>query len=351
MALREVIHASGGIATGKDASGQSVMASMSTIPAVGWTVIVMLPTAEAFGPISRALVRTGALLVVGALFAAVLAYWLARRMTGPIQRLEYGTEQIGAGNFEHRIAITSVDELGRLAARFNAMAGELAISQERQERIRRLKRFLSPQIAELVDRTGDDNILDGQRVTVSVIFCDLRGFTAFSAASSPDAVMDVLGSYFEALGRVVTAHRATLISFTGDGLMAILNAPVRVTDPALAAARLAIDMQAAVQSLLVSWRGKGHQIGFGVGAAMGAATVGRIGYEQRYDYTAIGPVVNLAARLCASAADGQILVDVSLADSLGGRVTIASLGSRPLKGLKDDVPVFSVSDGVPREPR
>lgn len=350
VALRNVIHASGGMATGMDASGLHVLGSMSTIPAVGWTVIVMVPMAEAFGPISRALLRTGALLILGALLAAGLAYWLARRMTGPIQRLEYGTEQIGAGNFDHRISVTSVDELGRLAARFNAMAGELALSQERQERIRRLQRFLSPQIAELVDRTGDDNVLDGQHVDVSVIFCDLRGFTAFSAASSPDAVMEVLGSYFEALGRVVTLHRATLISFTGDGLMAILNAPVRVTDPALAAARLAIDMQAVVQELIVSWRGKGHQIGFGVGAAMGPATVGRIGYEERHDYTAIGPVVNLAARLCAAAADGQILIDVILAEPLRGRVAIASLGSRPLKGLKEEVPVFSVSDGVPCEP-
>ncbi|GEP00385.1 hypothetical protein GCM10007887_14970 [Methylobacterium haplocladii] len=346
--LRDVIRTSSGSATGRDAAGQRVIASMAAIAAVDWTVIVMLPVAEAFGPISKALLRTGALLILGALFAAGLAYWLARRMTGPIQRLEYGTEQIGAGHFEHRIAITSADELGRLAARFNAMAGELALSQERQERIARLKHFLAPQIAELVDRAGDDNVLDGQRVDVAVIFCDLRGFTAFSAASAPEAVMEVLNAYFEALGRAVTAHSATLISFTGDGLMAILNAPVRSPDPAFAATCLAIDMQTAVQTLIATWRRKGYRIGFGVGAAMGTATVGRIGYEERYDYTAIGPVVNLAARLCASAADAQILIDVVLAEAVCGRAAVTSLGSRPLKGLSGEVPIYAVSDHLSR---
>jgi class 3 adenylate cyclase len=344
--LRETIRTADGAAMGQDVTGQSVIAAMAQIPGVDWTVVVMLPAAEAYGPIARALARTGALLVLGIVFAAALAYWLARRMTGPIRLLEQGTQAIGAGRFDHRIEIASADELGRLATRFNAMAGELALSQERQERIGRLKRFLAPQVAELVDRGGADGALDGRRVEIAVIFCDLRGFTAFSAGSAPEVVMSVLGEYFEALGRVIAAQGATLVSYTGDGLMALVNAPVPVPDPGLAAVRLAIDMQAAVQALVADWRGKGHDVGFGVGAAMGTATVGRIGYEGRCDYTAVGPVVNLAARLCASAADGQILLDAVLTGTVRGRIGVTSLGERPLKGLSDDVPIFAVAGGA-----
>jgi class 3 adenylate cyclase len=345
--LRKTILGADGAAMGQDTTGQSVIAAMAQIPGVDWTVIVMLPAAEAYAPISRALARTATLLVLGIVLAAALAYWLARRMTGPIRLLEHGTEEIGAGRFEHRIEIVSADELGRLATRFNAMAGELALSQERQERIGRLKRFLAPQVAELVDRGGADGALDGQRVEVAVIFCDLRGFTAFSAGSAPEVIMNVLGEYFEALGRVITAHGATLVSFTGDGLMALVNAPVRIPDPGLAAVRLAIDMQAAVQTLIAAWRGKGHDVGFGVGAAKGTATVGRIGYEGRFDYTAVGPVVNLAARLCATAADGEILLDAALSETVSGRIDVTALGERPLKGLGDEVPVFAVASRGP----
>jgi class 3 adenylate cyclase len=337
----------GGSTTGPDAAGRAVIAATAAIPGVGWTVVVMQPAAEAFRPITRALQRTGALILLGLLFAAALAYGLARRMTGPIRLLEHGTERIGAGDFAHRIAIASADELGRLAARFNAMAGELALSQERQERIGRLKRFLAPQVAELVDRCGDDGVLDGRRVEVAVVFGDLRGFTAFSAGTPPETVIAVLGEYFAALGGVVTAHGATLVSFTGDGLMALVNAPVPTPDPGLAAVRLAVAMQEAVRPLAASWQAQGYGIGFGVGAAMGPATVGRIGYEGRSDYTAIGPVVNLAARLCAAAADAQILIDAALAEAVRGHCAVTALGALPLKGLTGAVPVFGVSCGPP----
>src|SRR3954471_19503222 len=169
QALREAILAQGGAATGRDAVGRMVMAGMAPVPGVDWSVLVHQPVAEAFGPIYAALWRTGGLLLAGALFAGALAYWLAGRMTGPIRLLEDGAERIGAGRFDHRIAITTGDELGRLAARFNQMAGELAISQERSERINRLMRFLAPQVAELVDRTGDDSVLEGRRVDVVVV--------------------------------------------------------------------------------------------------------------------------------------------------------------------------------------
>jgi class 3 adenylate cyclase len=222
------------------------------------------------------------------------------------------------------------------------MAGELALSQERQERIGKLKRFLAPQVAELVDRTGDDGVLDGRRAEVVAVFCDLRGFTSFSARAAPEEVMSVLSEYYEALGHIITRFEATLTSFSGDGLMVLVNAPVAVPEPALRALDMALEMQVTVQGLIQGWRARGHRIGFGVGLAMGVATVGRIGNESRSDYTAIGSVVNLASRLCSTAADGEILLDAAAAETVGARRPLTSLGSRAIKGYDEELPVFSV---------
>src|SRR5918995_1097688 len=182
-------------------------------------------------------------------------------MTEPIRLLEKGTERIGAGQFDHRIEIRTGDELQRLGDSFNAMAAELAVSQERQERIAKLKRFLAPQVAELVDRKGDDSVLEGRRTEVVAVFCDLRGFTGFSARAVPEEVMSVLSEYYEALGRVITEYAATLISFSGDGLMVLVNAPVPVEEPALRAVDLAVEMQKSVQGLIAGWRSRGYQVG------------------------------------------------------------------------------------------
>ncbi len=311
QALRAAILAqpTGQAAIGQDITGKTVLAAMVQIPGVDWSVIVKQPVAEAFGPIYAALLRTGVLLIAGAVLAAALAYWLTQRMIGPIRVLEDGVARIGAGQFDHRISLATSDEFERLAARFNEMASELSVSQERSERISRLKRFLAPQVAELIDRTGDDHVLDGRRVEVVVVFCDLRGFTAFSAQAEPEAIIGVLREYYDALERVVTTHGATLINFFGDGVMVLLNAPVSCSDPALRAVNMAIDMQGSVQKFLVSWRALHPRLGFGVGLAMGPATVGRIGSEGRLNYTAIGNVVNLASRLCSSAEDSEILID------------------------------------------
>jgi class 3 adenylate cyclase len=347
QALRAAILAQSGRAViGQDAAGNTVVAVMALIPGVEWSVIVKQPVAEAFGPIYAALWRTAALLIAGAALAALLAYWLAQRMIGPIRLLEDGVARIGAGQFDHRIGLTTGDEFERLATRFNEMAGELAISRERSEHINRLKRFLAPQVAELVARAGDDSVLDGRRVEVVVVFCDLRGFTAFSAHVEPETVMGVLGEYYDALGRVVSAHGATLTNFSGDGMMVLVNAPVPCPDPALRALNMASDMQRSVQRLQVKWRALGHQLGFGVGLAMGPATVGRIGSEGRLDYTAIGNVVNLASRLCASAEESEILVDRVAAHAVGSRLPLVELDARALKGFDQHVAVFAAATGV-----
>ncbi|WP_406854364.1 adenylate/guanylate cyclase domain-containing protein [Alsobacter sp. KACC 23698] len=347
-AIRAAVGRAGaGFATGRDALGAAVAAAAAPVAGPDWTVVVEQPLSEAFGPIYDALRRTAGLLLAGAGFAGLLAYVLALRMTKPIRLLEQGAERIGAADFEHRISITSGDEFERLADRFNIMAAELAVSREREERIARLRRFLAPQVAELVDRTGDDSVLDGRRTNVVVVFGDLRGFTAFSARSSPEEVMSVLAEYYETLGKVITRHAATLISYSGDGLMVLINAPVPVDDPALQGADLAVEMQRDVQELLVGWRARGYLIGFGVGLCMGAATVGRIGYESRLDYTAIGAVVNLAARLCASAADREILMDAAVADAVRGKHAVGALGALPIKGYDEEVAVFRIAIGEP----
>jgi len=333
--------------TATDIHGDGVLALMAPIRGPDWSVVVEQPLREAFAPIRAALWRTGGLIIAGTLLALALAYGLARRMTKPIRVLENGVERIGAGQFDHRIVITSGDEFEQLAKRFNEMARELQISKEKSERINRLKRFLAPQVAELVENSGDDRLLEGQRREVVAIFADLRNFTAFSARASPETVMALLGEFYQALGTVITRHGATLTNLAGDGAMVLVNAPVPCPAPAQEALRIATEMQAAVQPLIVAWQNRGYAVGFGIGLAMGPATVGRVGYEGRLDYTAIGNVVNLASRLCAEATNGQILVDSRAAETADESIPL--LARRPLriKGFEDEVPVFVVSSNAP----
>ena len=341
--LKSVVGAADGSAvstTGED--GKPVVALSVRAANVGWTVIAEQPVQEAFESIRAALWRSLMLIAIGIIFASCLAYWRACRMWGPIRQLEDGVERIGMGQLDHRITIQSRDELEQLAIRFNQMAEELAASQHKSERINRLKQFLAPQVAELVEHS-DPRLLDGQRREVVAIFGDLRGFTAFTARAQPDAILAVLRQYYEAVGAVTSRHEATLIRFDGDGVMVLVNAPVTREDPAHRGIRLAIDMQAAVQSLASTWSAGGCVLGFGVGIAMGPATVGTLGYHGRLDYTAIGNVVNLASRLCSLADDGQILVDPVVTEHVKDSIALASIGERPIKGYDHDLEVFAVA--------
>ncbi len=342
--LRDQIAASGGkpVSVPLGDGGAPVVTAMSAVPGAGWTVFVEQPLSEAYAPIYTAIWRTAALLGAGALFAAALAYWLAGRMMGPIRLLREGTEKVGAGQFDHRIVLHSGDELEALAGSFNEMAAGLAESRERSERIAKLKRFLAPQVAELVDSRGSDGLLSGQRREIVAVFGDLRGFTAFSARAEPEEIMRLLEDYHAAIGAVVTKHEATITSYTGDGVMVLVNAPLPCPDPAHRAVTMAIEMQHAVQASAQRWRASGYKVGFGIGLAMGEATIGRIGHESRLDYAAIGPVVNLASRLCAEALDGQILVDSVAAKSVDQRIDLDPLGPRTLKGLPKELVVYAV---------
>jgi class 3 adenylate cyclase len=227
---------------------------------------------------------------------------------------------------------------GKLEARIAAQLGEI-------ERIGRMKRFLAPQIAEIIVSTGDETILEPHRRDIVVLFCDLRGSTAFSETAEPEDVTAVLREYHGVLGPLVTRFEATVDHFAGDGLMVFFNDPLPCPDPAERAVHMARAMREAVAGLIAQWRRRGFDLGFGVGIAQGYATLGRIGFEEMTAYTAIGTVANLAARLCAEARDGQILVSQRIAAAVENVVALEEVGSLALKGLSRPVAVFNVVDG------
>jgi adenylate cyclase len=200
-------------------------------------------------------------------------------------------------------------------------------------RMDRLKRFLSPQVAELILSSGDDRMLDSHRREVTVVFCDLRGFTSFAETSEPEEIMHTLREYHAAVGAVIHKFQATIEHFAGDGLMAMLNDPVPIPEPCAQAVRMAAEMRAAVGTLSTKWRKHGFELGFGVGIAHGYATLGRIGFEGRFDYAAIGSVTNLAARLCAEAKDGQILIDNKVRAAVEDIAELEGLEALTLKGF------------------
>jgi class 3 adenylate cyclase len=214
------------------------------------------------------------------------------------------------------------------------------------ERVGRLRRFLPPQVAELIVAGGDESLLESHRREVTVVFCDLRGFTAFAERAAPDEVMGVLREYHAALGPLVHRFEGTLERFLGDGLVVLFNDPVPCPDPAQRAVRMAMAMRETVQALSADWQRRGFALGFGVGIAQGQATLGRIGFEGRYDYAAIGSVANLGARLCAQAPDGQILVSEPVALAVRDAVHLQPIGPVDLKGFQAAVPVYAVPAAV-----
>jgi class 3 adenylate cyclase/CheY-like chemotaxis protein len=210
------------------------------------------------------------------------------------------------------------------------------------ERMGRLRRFLSPQLAELIVDSGDESFLESHRREIVVVFCDLRGFTAFAESAEPEEVMGVLAEYHEALGDLIFRFEGTLERFAGDGLMVFFNDPVRCDDGPLRAIRMSLAMRTRVRGLAESWARQGHDLAMGVGIAQGYATLGTIGFEGRLDYAAIGSVTNLAARLCAEAAPWQILVTERVFAAAGDVVVGEDAGSRELRGFTRSVHAFSV---------
>jgi adenylate cyclase len=215
------------------------------------------------------------------------------------------------------------------------------------ERASRLQRFLSPQIANLILSGGDDRVLESHRRAITVVFCDLRGFTAFSELTEPEEVMSVLQQYHATLGGLIHKYEGTVERFSGDGIMIFFNDPLPCPDPSLRAVQMAVEMRNQVGELLVKWRKLGHELGFGVGIAHGYATLGRIGFEGRFDYGAVGTVVNLAARLCSDAKDGQILIEGKVHSAIEASTSTEPTGELTLKGLHRPVRVFNVCALLP----
>ena len=263
---------------------------------------------------------------------------------------EYLTKPIDQGALVARVR--SVLRLKALHDQVAAQASELAdwnktlearvqTQLAELERASRLKRFLAPQIAEVI-ASGDERALEGHRRDVTVVFCDLRGFTAFSESAEPEEVIAVLRQYHASLGALIHEHEGTLERFTGDGVMVFFNDPVPCPDPALRAVRMAVAMRDRFAALAATWKKYGWDLGFGVGIAHGYATLGRIGFEGRSDYAAIGSVVNLAARLCGEAAGGQIVVERRVLAAVEGAAETEPVGELSLKGFPRPVPAFNI---------
>ena len=210
------------------------------------------------------------------------------------------------------------------------------------ERLGRLKRFFSPQLAELIVTGGAADPLQTHRVEVTVAFLDLRGFTAFAESAEPEEVMGVLREYHAEMGRLILEHEGTLERFTGDGMMIFFNDPVPVPDAPERAIRMAVAMRERVQQLDVGWRKRGYDLGLKIGIAQGYATIGAIGFEGRWDYGAIGTVTNLAARLCGEAGSSEILVSRRVGGAVEDLASLEPLEPLALKGFARPVPAFRV---------
>lgn len=233
-------------------------------------------------------------------------------------------------------------QAAELAEWNRTLAARVRQQVEELERLGRLRRFLAPQLADLLVSAGDEHILASHRREITVVFTDLRGFTAFAELAEPEDVMGVLHEYHAAMGELIFQFKGTLERFTGDGLMVFFNDPLPCPDPPGQAVRMAVAMRARVAELAQGWRRRGYALGFGVGIAVGYATLGKIGFEGRWDYGAIGNVTNQAARLCAAARPDQILITQRVHQAIEGQAETEPLGALPLKGFRRPVEAYNV---------
>jgi adenylate cyclase len=234
-------------------------------------------------------------------------------------------------------------QLRRELAEWNQTLAQRVEEQVTQlERLGRLKRFFAPQLAELIVSGGADDPLKTHRREITVVYLDLRGFTAFAETAEPEEVMNVLREYHAAMGQLIVEHEGTLEHFAGDGMLIFFNDPTPIPNPAQQAVRMALAMRERVKELTVKWRKLGYELGFGVGIAQGYATIGAIGFEGRWEYGAIGTVPNLAARLCGEAKPGEILVPQRLLGTVEELVDAEPAGELTLKGFHRPVTAYNI---------
>jgi class 3 adenylate cyclase len=331
----------GAITTGLD--GRRVLSAFAPIGLLDWLVIVESPLSEAFAPLYASLRRSAVLVILGIAISALAGLLLARRIVGPVKTLQQGAARIGAGELDQRIELHTGDELEQLAEDFNDMSVRLHESYEKVRRVSVLKRYFSPHLADLIVASADSEITASHRREVSVVFCDLRNFTAYSSLAEPHETLRVLEQFYVAVGDRVLEYEATIGYFSGDGLMAFLNDPLPCPDHTEKAVKMAQSMQADLANLLEAWNDRGVNLGFGIGIAAGLATLGHIGTRDQYHYTAIGSVVNLASRLCDIARNGETLVSGPVRNGAGNVAAFEELGERSLKGFGEPVTILRVS--------
>jgi class 3 adenylate cyclase len=229
----------------------------------------------------------------------------------------------------------------QLAAWNRTLEQRVAAQVAEIERVGRLRRFLAPQVAELI-ASQESDLLQSHRREVTVLFCDIRGFTGFTEIAEPEEVMAVLREYHEAVGELIFRYEGTLERFAGDGILILFNDPVPCPDHTERAVRMALDMREQLNGLSEMWRKRGHSLGFGVGIALGYATLGQVGFDRRFDYAAIGSVTNLASRLCDEAKAGQILISQRIFGLLDSSIDARHVGDLNLKGFHRIMPTYEV---------
>jgi class 3 adenylate cyclase len=323
-------------------AGQKIFAAYAAIPDLRWVVLVERHTTEAYAPLYSSLFRSGALLIVGLGMSVLASLLIGFRVVRPLQTLRNGVARISRGELDYYIDIQTGDELEMLAVEFNEMTARLRESYASVERVSHLKRFFSPQLAELIESSEEPDLMDDHRREITVIFCDLRNFTEFSSMVEPEEAMKVLREYYQAIGILLKRYEATIEHFAGDGLMAFFNDPLPCPDPEERAVRMAMMMQRDVDKLIEGWRRRGIKLGFGIGISSGYATLGRIGSEQQFHYAAIGSVANLASRLCDEAKSGQILITESVFSKVDQFTEVNHIGDVSFKGFPKPVPVLEV---------
>jgi len=322
--------------------GEKVFAAYATISDLEWVVLVERLTSEAYASLYSSLFRSGIFLLVGFVMAVLASLLIGFRVVRPLQTLREGVARIRGGELDHHIDIKTGDELEMLAGEFNEMTAKLRESYANIERVSHLKRFFSPQLAEIIEYSEDSDLMDDHRREITVVFCDLRNFTEFSSMVEPEEAMKVLREYYQVIGVLLKHYEATIEHFAGDGLMAFFNDPLPCPDPEVRAVRMAMTMQRDVEKLIEGWRKRGIKLGFGIGISSGYATLGRIGSEEEFHYAAIGTVVNLASRLCDMAQSGQVLIAESVYAKIEHLAEVKRIGDVSLKGFLKPVPVLEV---------
>ena len=254
-------------------------------------------------------------------------------------------------NEVHEQAVQLEAQSAELRTLNQQLEGRVAEQVGEIERMGRLRRFLPPQVADLIVSSGAEKQLESHRREITALFCDLRGFTGFSETSDPEDVMALLREYHKAIGEIIFRHGGTLERFAGDGVMVIFGDPVPLPNPALAAVQMALEMRSAIDALIEKWSRLGHELGFGIGLAHGYATLGTIGFEGRFDYAAIGTVSNVASRLCDEAQPGQILVSPRVLLAVEDAVVAEPVREMTLKGIRRPILVHNVVGAAMGNPR